>query len=52
MVKKVIIEVLLVPESLNKRSDEIREEILKAFREGFLVIPWSYDIEKIKIIET
>lgn len=51
MVKKVIIEVILVPESLDKRSDEIKEEILKEFREGFLKIPWSYEIEKVKVIE-
>ena len=52
MVRKAIIEILLVPESLDKRSDEIEEEILKAFRDGFLVIPWSYDIEKIRVLET
>ena len=52
MVKKVIIEILLVPESLNKQSDEIEDEILKEFREGFLVIPWSYEIEKVSVVET
>jgi len=52
MVKKVIIEILLVPESLDKESDEIEGEILKEFREGFLMIPWSYEIEKISVVET
>ena len=52
MVKKVIIEILLVPQSLDKPSDEIEDEILKEFREGFLMIPWSYKIEKIKVVET
>ncbi len=52
MVKKVIIEILLVPESLDKRSDEIEDEILKEFREGPLMIPWSCEIEKISVVET
>jgi len=52
MVKKAIIEVLLVPESLNKRSKEIENEILKEFQEGLLIIPYGDKIEKIKIVET
>jgi len=51
MVKKVIIEIHLVPESLNKRSSEIEDEISKEFREDFLMIPWSYKIERIKVVE-
>lgn len=52
MVKKVIIEILLVPESIDKRTDEIEGEILKEFREGFTTIPWSYEIEKIRVVDT
>jgi len=52
MVKKVIIEILLVPESIEKRSDEIENEILKKFREEFLMIPWCYEVEKIRVVET
>jgi hypothetical protein len=52
MVKKVIIEILLVPQSLDKPSDENEDEILKEFREGFLMNPWGYRIEKIKVAET
>lgn len=52
MVKKVIIEILLVPESLDKSSDEIKDEILKEFREGPSMIPWSCEIAKIKVVET
>jgi len=52
MVKKVIIEILLVPQSLDKPSDEIEDENLKEFREGFLMIPWGHKIEKIKVVET
>jgi len=52
MVKKAIIEILLVPESLDKSCEEIEEEILKEFQEGFLIIPYCDRVEKIKIIET
>jgi len=52
MTKKVIIEILLIPESLERKSQEIVDDILKEFREGFLRIPWSYEIEKIRVIET
>jgi len=52
MVKKVIIEIPLIPESLDKRSDEIEEEILKEIHEGFLRVPWGYEVEKIKVVET
>ena len=51
MVKKVIIEILLVPESLDKPSNEIKDEILKEFSEDFLRIPWSAEIEKIRIVD-
>jgi len=52
MVKKIIIEILLVPESLDKQPDEIVDDILKEFHEGFLTIPWSCEIEKIRVVET
>jgi len=52
MVKKAIIEVLLVPESFNKRSEEIEKEIWREFQEGLLMIPYGERIEKIKIVET
>jgi len=52
IVKKVIVEILRVPESLDKRSDEIEGEILNEFCEGFLRIPGSYKIEKIRVVET
>jgi hypothetical protein len=50
MTKKLIIEILLVPESLDKKSAEIESEILKEFNEDFLRIPWSYKIEKVRVI--
>jgi hypothetical protein len=51
MTKKLIIEILLVPESLEKKPDDIESEILKEFDEGFLRIPWSYEIEKIRVVD-
>ncbi|MEM3458657.1 MAG: hypothetical protein QXN36_03400 [Candidatus Bathyarchaeia archaeon] len=51
MVKKVIIEILLVPEAIDKPSNTIRSEILREFSEGFLLIPWAQRIEKLKIVE-
>ena len=49
MAKKVIIEISLVPEALRKRSEEIEEEIWRGFREGSIIIPWSFEIEKIRV---
>jgi len=51
MVKKVIIQILLVQESLDKPSGEIEDKILKEFQEGSLTIPWSAEIEKIKVVD-
>lgn len=52
MTRKVIIEILLVPESLEKEPDEIESEILKEFAEGFFRFPWCYEIEKIRVVDT
>jgi hypothetical protein len=52
MVRKVIIELLLVPESIEKKPAEIEMEILTELCEGFLRIPWSYEIERVRVIET
>lgn len=52
MVKKTIIEILLIPESLGKRSTEIEDEILKELCEIFLMIPWACKIAKIRVVET
>ena len=51
MNRKVIIEILLVPESLEKKSSEIEDEIVTEFHQGSLVIPWSLKIESIKVID-
>ncbi len=51
MVKKLIIEILLVPESLDKKCNEIESEILKEFNEGFLRIPWGHKTEKVRVVD-
>jgi len=49
--RKAVIEILLVQESLTRSAREIEEDILKEFTEGYLTIPWSERIEKIKVVE-
>jgi len=51
MVRKVIIEAILVPESLNTWSKEIEKEILKEIRHGPLSIPWCSKVEKVRVVE-
>ncbi|MEM3725863.1 MAG: hypothetical protein QXK98_03260 [Candidatus Bathyarchaeia archaeon] len=51
MIRKVIIEAVLVPESSNKHSREIEREILKEIRDGSLVIPWCDRVEKAVVVE-
>ncbi len=51
MVRKVIIEILLVPESLNTSSEEIEDDILKELQDGFLIIPWSAKLEEIRVLD-
>jgi len=51
MVRKVIIEAVLVPESSSKNSKEIEKEILNEIRSGSLVIPWCDSIKRVVVIE-
>lgn len=51
MVKKVIIEAVLVPESAGKHPREIEREILREISCGALVIPWCDKIEKVVVVE-
>lgn len=52
MVKRAIIEIVLVPEASERLPDEIEREILTELCEGFLRIPWSYEIGRVKVVET
>ncbi|MBS7632719.1 hypothetical protein KEJ15_03740 [Candidatus Bathyarchaeota archaeon] len=50
MVKKVIIEMVLVSESFGKRAEEIEQDILEELRHG-LIIPWCDKVEKVRVVE-
>lgn len=51
MSKKIIFEISLIKESKNKTNQAIIREILSAFSDGDLVIPWCNKVEKITILE-
>jgi hypothetical protein len=51
LVKKAIIEIILIPEASKELAKEIEQEILAELREGFLRIPWSYEIGRVKVID-
>lgn len=51
MVRKVVIEAVLVPESAGKNPREIEREILMEIRYSALVIPWCDKIEKVVVVE-
>jgi len=50
VVRKVVIEAILVPESADKHPREIEREILREIC-GALVIPWCDKIEKVVVVE-
>jgi hypothetical protein len=51
MVKKVVIEAVLVPESSNERPEEIEKQILREIRCGNLIIPWCARVEKVRVAD-
>jgi hypothetical protein len=51
MVRKVVIEMILIPESTNRRPREIEHEILEEIRHGHLIVPWCGEAEKVTVIE-
>jgi hypothetical protein len=51
MVKKVIIEILLVEESSERTNDEIASEIFADISEGRTVIPWCKQVSKVAVTE-
>jgi hypothetical protein len=52
MVKKAIVEIILVEESAEQTNKEIRREISKELSENLHVIPWAAEIEKMTITES
>lgn len=49
MVKKAVIEVSLVEESVEKTNKEIEEDIREELSENLHAIPWAARIEKMAI---
>jgi len=52
MVKKAVIEVLLVEESAEENSKQIEKEICDELSENLHLIPWAAKIEKMTITES
>jgi hypothetical protein len=50
MVKKAVIEVSLVEESVEKTNKEIEEDMREELSENLHVIPWAARIEKMTIM--
>jgi hypothetical protein len=50
-VKKAVIVVRLVKESLEKDNSEIEREILEELQKGLPVIPWLERVEKVTVTE-
>jgi hypothetical protein len=51
MVKKAVIEISLVDESVEKADKEIEKEIFNDLSEGRLVIPWCKKVEKVTVTQ-
>ncbi len=52
MVKKAIIEIVLVDESSEKTNKEIEREISAELSENLHTIPWAAKMEKMTIAES
>ena len=50
-VKKAVIVVRLVEESLGKENSEIEKEIIQELMDDLPVIPWLESIEKVTVTE-
>jgi hypothetical protein len=49
MVKKAVIEILLVDESAERSDEEIRKEIFEELCKNLHAVPWAAKIEKITV---
>ncbi len=49
MVKKAVIEIVLVEESMERENEEIKKEILEELSENLHSIPWAEKIEKMTV---
>jgi len=52
MIRKALIEILLVEEAGERTNDEIGKEILKELTDSPTVIPWCGKVNKVVVVET
>ena len=52
MSKKVLIEISLVEEFIEKSNQEIVDEIFKEITEGTTIIPWCKKVNKVVVLES
>lgn len=51
MVKKAVIEILLVKESSENVNEKIEKEIFDDLSEDLPKIPWMKQVEKVEVVE-
>lgn len=51
MVKKAVITIILVEESIERTNEELRKEIFDALAEAPAKIPWMKDVDRVEILE-
>jgi hypothetical protein len=49
MIKKVVIEILLVEECAEKSDKEIEKDIVEEFSRNLHLIPWAAKIQKVAV---
>lgn len=50
-IKKVVITIHLVEESVEKTNEEIEKEILQELTDDMPIIPWLERVEKVTVVE-
>ena len=51
MARKVVIEALLVHESISEQPEKIKRDILEELSEECQMIPWFERIEKVEVVD-
>jgi hypothetical protein len=49
VVKRAVIQVLLVDESTERMNKEIEDEIIEELSRNLHLIPWAAEIEKVRV---
>ena len=51
MIKKAVIVISLVEESIEKANEKIEKDILEELSKDFPMIPWFRNVEKVTVTE-